>query len=276
MFGEGRYAPGSHEGRRLIAHELTHVVQQSDAEWMLVGQSNERHGLSPITVQRAPIHHENHAEHRNGSTLPYREAKNLTDCLRIMGPDSGEYCRREVLGEDVPAASLPNAPFSPSTSGKSARIKAMDQRRGCAYTVTYSNLRRVDCDTAWKKEKGKNPPGPLCGASVIYDITSVSAIGSKCPKLDGLKVSEVVKGNQGCTTPDTVWAGSTCTIGAGGKISGCTDTFTVCGLTSDLKGDCTEIVDQEIEVGGQLAEEHEIIFDLKKSGKDCTGKVTRN
>jgi len=275
VFAEGQFAPKSHEGRRLIAHELTHVVQQSDADGILVGPSNERLGLSPISVQRAPTNHEKLSEHRNGSTLPYREAKNLTDCLRIMGPDSGEYCRREVLGEDVSDTSHPNAPSNPSTSGKSVRIKAMDQRRGCAYTVTYSNLRQVDCDTAWKKVKGTNPPGPLCGASVTYDITSVSAIGSKCPKLDGLKVSEVVKGNQGCTPQGTVWAGSTCTIGSGGKISGCTDTFTVCGLASDLKGDCTEIVDQEIEVSGQLAEEHEIIFDLKKSGKNCTGKVTR-
>jgi hypothetical protein len=28
VFGEGRYKPGTNEGRRLIAHELTHVVQQ--------------------------------------------------------------------------------------------------------------------------------------------------------------------------------------------------------------------------------------------------------
>ena len=28
MFGAGRFAPGTHQGRRLIGHELTHVVQQ--------------------------------------------------------------------------------------------------------------------------------------------------------------------------------------------------------------------------------------------------------
>ena len=39
VFGAGRFAPGSHEGRRLIAHELTHVVQQG--------------GGNP-TIQRAP------------------------------------------------------------------------------------------------------------------------------------------------------------------------------------------------------------------------------
>jgi hypothetical protein len=27
-FGEGQYAPGTEEGRRLLAHELTHTVQQ--------------------------------------------------------------------------------------------------------------------------------------------------------------------------------------------------------------------------------------------------------
>src|SRR5262249_14872045 len=28
VFGTGAFAPGTHEGQRLIAHELTHVVQQ--------------------------------------------------------------------------------------------------------------------------------------------------------------------------------------------------------------------------------------------------------
>ena len=31
VFGSGRFAPNTSEGRRLLAHELTHVVQQSDA-----------------------------------------------------------------------------------------------------------------------------------------------------------------------------------------------------------------------------------------------------
>jgi len=31
VFGSGRFAPGTHEGRRLLAHELTHVVQQGSA-----------------------------------------------------------------------------------------------------------------------------------------------------------------------------------------------------------------------------------------------------
>jgi hypothetical protein len=54
VFGTGRFAPGTHEGRRLIAHELTHVVQQSGSGEIRVGQSNEKRGLPPIvaTIQR--------------------------------------------------------------------------------------------------------------------------------------------------------------------------------------------------------------------------------
>jgi hypothetical protein len=43
VFGNGRYAPQTSEGRRLLAHELTHVVQQS-------GPGR----VAPGTLQRAP------------------------------------------------------------------------------------------------------------------------------------------------------------------------------------------------------------------------------
>ena len=40
VFGASRYAPGTHEGQRLLAHELTHVVQQS------------RSGVSALQMKR--------------------------------------------------------------------------------------------------------------------------------------------------------------------------------------------------------------------------------
>jgi hypothetical protein len=59
VFGEGRFAPGTHQGRRLIAHELTHVVQQSGADGIRVGQSNKnRHPclvIIPSHASRAPV-----------------------------------------------------------------------------------------------------------------------------------------------------------------------------------------------------------------------------
>lgn len=56
VFGAGRFAPGTHEGRRLIAHELTHVVQQSNAERIYGEQGNEKlsvsSSISPTMLQK--------------------------------------------------------------------------------------------------------------------------------------------------------------------------------------------------------------------------------
>lgn len=42
VFDSGRFAPGTHEERRLITHELTHVVQQSDVNGIYAGQNKGR------------------------------------------------------------------------------------------------------------------------------------------------------------------------------------------------------------------------------------------
>ena len=66
VFGAGRFEPGTQEGRRLIVHELAHVVQQSAADGNRVAQDNKIRGGSTIfqpvaegraiapTVQRQP------------------------------------------------------------------------------------------------------------------------------------------------------------------------------------------------------------------------------
>ncbi len=50
VFGSGRFAPGTHPGRRLIAHELTHVVQQSESDGIRVDSRNPKRALSPISL----------------------------------------------------------------------------------------------------------------------------------------------------------------------------------------------------------------------------------
>ncbi|MGB8329957.1 MAG: DUF4157 domain-containing protein, partial [Polyangiales bacterium] len=49
VFGAGRFAPETHEGRRLLAHELAHVMQQSGADGNRLGQNNESCGGSAIS-----------------------------------------------------------------------------------------------------------------------------------------------------------------------------------------------------------------------------------
>jgi hypothetical protein len=47
-FGRSEYAPGTHEGVRLLAHEIAHVVQEDAAPgWAIskfIGSSSERAG----------------------------------------------------------------------------------------------------------------------------------------------------------------------------------------------------------------------------------------
>lgn len=133
-FAAGRYAPRSQDGMKLLAHELTHTIQQgngsrhlsgklemtgssdpSEREADVVAQNVMRSGRVPAfnhtgisSMQRLPDNpfnplgeprEEQPFGQRFGSTLPYREAHELSECMRIMGPDSGEYCREQVTGE---------------------------------------------------------------------------------------------------------------------------------------------------------------------------------
>jgi hypothetical protein len=47
VFGERSFSPGTQAGRRLIAHELTHVLQQSGSDSIGLSKSDEKRGLPP-------------------------------------------------------------------------------------------------------------------------------------------------------------------------------------------------------------------------------------
>ena len=54
IFGTGRFESGTQEGRRLIAHELTHVVQQSGSNGIHVGRGSEKRDRSSISAHSSP------------------------------------------------------------------------------------------------------------------------------------------------------------------------------------------------------------------------------
>jgi len=87
--------PDSERGRRLLAHELTRVVQQGGGDSVL---------------QRVPASGPAPRRNQWGTTLPYREATELVECVRIMGEENAAYCRREVLGEEAGSAAAPSTP----------------------------------------------------------------------------------------------------------------------------------------------------------------------
>jgi outer membrane protein OmpA-like peptidoglycan-associated protein len=59
VFSSGRYAPGTRDGQHLLAHELTHVVQQSRRSSLhvdhgnLSSSKNQSHGATPSSAQVA-------------------------------------------------------------------------------------------------------------------------------------------------------------------------------------------------------------------------------
>jgi hypothetical protein len=133
VFGVGQYAPTSGAGRRLMAHELAHVMQQRDVSANLLmdglrisspGDTSERESdvvagklvshedpsmpgtsrtgvqvsrqVDPFAERASPAEK---PERRPGSPIPYREATELAECIRIMGDANADYCRQTVLGE---------------------------------------------------------------------------------------------------------------------------------------------------------------------------------
>lgn len=82
VFGAGGFAPESHEGRKLIAHELTHVVQQTGAAGIRAGQSGEK-----LTVSSG----RNHTIQKQEAKPDANSEKNKTDdstlSVQLAEPD---------------------------------------------------------------------------------------------------------------------------------------------------------------------------------------------
>ncbi|MEX6688158.1 hypothetical protein QTN47_11665 [Danxiaibacter flavus] len=133
----------------------------------------------------------------------------------------------------------------------------------CTYKITYSNIQKPGC------------AADKCGAKIIYDVSKVEATGASCPSLKGLKVTESVTTDNGCT-PGGVKTGAGCDIGDNGEVKNCTDTYAFCTSAANIKeGGCTEIYTQKLFVGGVLAETRTITFKFTKSGGTCSATVDR-
>jgi len=83
VFGEGRFAPGTREGQRLIAHELTHVVQQSRPDGKDVGSSNLKRGLASIVQRDKTLDEE----------LDDELQKHAESSPKSLDPNNPEYAR---------------------------------------------------------------------------------------------------------------------------------------------------------------------------------------
>jgi hypothetical protein len=111
VFGAGRFAPGTYQGRRLLAHELTHVVQQSGSDATRLDQSNENRGLSAIPthpkLQRQPAdcgvvcHDPDKLEPRDWLKCKYKGCIQSGSADPLRFENTGVVATRDTLGSWV-------------------------------------------------------------------------------------------------------------------------------------------------------------------------------
>jgi hypothetical protein len=80
VFGEGQFAPNTHEGRQLLGHELAHLVQQSQGEMLIQRQPDK--SRSKTQPSRAPA--------PSTSTLPQFVSADQVEDLKRIGDEDWE------------------------------------------------------------------------------------------------------------------------------------------------------------------------------------------
>ena len=140
VFGSGQYAPHSDSGRKLLAHELTHVVQQSGAGGNRVGRNHEERDLSAIPSWPLP--------QRPGALQ------------RTIGDGHDLTSRRFALIEDLEAAYDDETLISNGSSGRG--VQAIQQ---ALYDLGYplptagaDGRFRTETETAVKAFQRAHPP----------------------------------------------------------------------------------------------------------------------
>lgn len=82
VFADGRFAPGTHEGRRLIAHELAHVVQQSDTNMIDRSENGES--------SRIPSIQPTYSQRLQRFSVTTEPAGGCGICYQVMFPEPGQ------------------------------------------------------------------------------------------------------------------------------------------------------------------------------------------
>jgi Domain of unknown function (DUF4157) len=118
-FDTGRYAPGTTDGRALLAHELTHVAQQQRSGPQLQrrppdGTPND--GLGGQDEFEARLVEQ---QLKHGAPLPYKQAVALNDCVKRLGEDHIRDCQ-QTLG-------LPVSPAPPRFNDPRVRVLPADK-----------------------------------------------------------------------------------------------------------------------------------------------------
>jgi hypothetical protein len=102
-FAEGQYSPGTDEGKRLLAHELTHVVQQGGGGSNRENAESGNRGLSAVShvaQQRGEISRQPKEGQESADIIPMGPLETGIDVDKLLNRNGGR----------LPATHVPRAP----------------------------------------------------------------------------------------------------------------------------------------------------------------------
>ncbi|HEX2051303.1 MAG TPA: DUF4157 domain-containing protein [Actinomycetota bacterium] len=102
VFGAGRYQPGTPSGTRLLAHELTHVVQQGSAT-PLARDARAPAAPTPRVGRRATTRVQRDVSLEDASALDLRDSEPAEDEKRTVAAQRDAYARPAVRIAPAPA-----------------------------------------------------------------------------------------------------------------------------------------------------------------------------
>ena len=180
VFDSGQYSPHTAEGRKLLAHELTHVVQQG-------GASSSSAGPLEIGKSNDAFEHEAHhmtgtAGHKHHSMSARQAPVQKRSSRAVQRYESGEHAKFGETGDELNAL----APKAFKYKVKSGEVpKKIAQRFG----ITEDQLKEVNKDKWHKWQLTDDPSSKVEGFKAGDEIT-IPPVMNDAVK-DALKVKEL-------------------------------------------------------------------------------------
>lgn len=157
VFGSGRFAPETPEGRHLLSHELTHVIQQS--------------GEGTTTLQRQP------AASEAAATVSQEKKKGETPIRKKLFELFGKF-EKSVIGDEI--------------FNKIETEKAWDEQKEKEKKATEKYEEDKKKYKEWEEggRKGEAPPLPIPVAKFTTCIATQQAILTEAFKETGLTIKK--------------------------------------------------------------------------------------
>lgn len=290
VFGAGQYNPETSMGRKLLAHELAHTVHQSNGMRRLLRKSFSCSDYAGDSKLEACLSDQDRL--RPGDIGPSvgrvqrglmkdKVSVGLAGDDEIFGRDTGQgvitFKKKYSLGSyDYPDV-------GPRTMKKLDELCSKEVvppwttppkliPESCQLSILYNNMRTVNA-----------PPG-TCGGAIQYDVVRVISKGNSCPKtLKGLYVTERVRTDHYCGTPldkDVIIGKPLGPIDSNGYLPALsTDAYGLYippELAPYCENPCTETYRQRLYVGGRMADENHIAFEICRTEAGCVTVIRRN